>query len=311
MLPGTLPALPTVPSTEPTPTDATAAEVREESAPPTTARVNDGLTTIGRLVDGNRVLVIGDSILASISSGYGDQLCEQLVPKGWEVEVAAEVARFVDFGREVIERRPVDEWDAAVVMLGNNYDGDPQAFTRELRLLLNELEPLPVLLLNVTRFEPAQDEVNWIVTVEANRRDDVQLLDWTSPTADDAPRSDELLTGDGLHLTADGQEALATLIGRAMGRAPSGSAGECLRSTFRDDSAGSMPDDTGPRRDEGAEDDEGRGPVSRPGGGAVTTTTTTAVTTDAPDPRDPTSPPDEPGERGEPDGTDPSRTTGP
>ena len=46
--------------------------------------------------------------------------------------------------------------------------------------LLDELGPLPVLLLNVTRFEPQQDEVNFIVTGEAHRRDGVRLLDWAT-----------------------------------------------------------------------------------------------------------------------------------
>jgi hypothetical protein len=192
-------------------------------------RLNDGSTTVGRLVDGNRVLVIGDSILASISERYGDQLCGQLVPRGWEVEVNAEVGRHVEFGREVLERRPPDEWDAAVVMLGNNYRGDPEAFAGELGAMLDELEPLPVVLLNVTRFEPEQDEVNWIVGAEADRRDDVVLLDWTARTAEDARGSEELLAGDGLHLSTKGQDALAQMIGRVMGRAPSGSQGACLR----------------------------------------------------------------------------------
>ena len=111
------------------------------------------------------------------------------MPRGWEVEVDAEVGRFIEFGREVLERRPVEEWDAAVVMLGNNYDGDPQAFAAELASLLDELEPLPVLLLNVTRFEPQQDEVNFVVTGEANRRDDVALLDWATRTAEGRDRT--------------------------------------------------------------------------------------------------------------------------
>ena len=126
-------------------------------------------------------------------------------------------------------------------MLGNNYGGDPQEFGRELDRLLDELAPRPVLLLSVTRFEPEQDEVNYVLTGAANQRDDVRLLDWAARTAEDAPDAGELLAGDGLHLSADGQQALATMISRAMGRAPSGAEGECLRSPFRDDSAGSMP----------------------------------------------------------------------
>ena len=38
-------------------------------------------------------------------------------------------------------------------------------------------EPLPVVLLNVTRFEPEQDEVNWILAVEAGRQYTISLYD--------------------------------------------------------------------------------------------------------------------------------------
>jgi hypothetical protein len=220
------------------------------AARPSADPAADDARPIGRLVEGNRVLVIGDSILASISNRYGDQLCQQLVPRGWEVEVAAEVGRFVEFGREVLEQRPPEDWDAAVVMLGNNYRGDPLAFDDELARLLDELQPLPVLLLDVTRFEPEQDEVNVVVVGAANRRDDVRLLDWTTRTGEGAPDADELLADDGLHLSARGQEELATMIARAMGRAPSGSTGECLRSSYDDDSGGSMPSGDGSSDDD-------------------------------------------------------------
>ena len=93
------------------------------------------------------MLVIGDSILASISERYGGQLCDRLVPRGWAVEVDAEVGRFIEFGRRVLDRRLDAGWDAAVVMLGNNYGGDPEAFGRELDALLDELAPMPVVLI--------------------------------------------------------------------------------------------------------------------------------------------------------------------
>ncbi len=314
-LPGTIAGAATVPSTAPSDTVERGSETTDRPDPPDsdpgTEPVNDGRRTIGRLVAGNRVIVIGDSILASISNRYGNQLCDELVPKGWAVEVDAEVGRFVRFGREVLEEQRDEDWDAAVVMLGNNYDGNPQAFADELDLLLDELEPLPVLLLNVTRFEPAQDEVNWILTSEANQRDDVAVLDWASRTADDAPGSDELLTGDGLHLTTSGQEALAGLISRAMGRAPAGSEGACLRSSFRDDTDGTLPRESA-RASGDDSDDERRDPsdgVRRddPGGGggdgaptgrAVTTTSPPApveppATVVSPAPSAPTDGPDD------------------
>jgi hypothetical protein len=203
-------------------------------------RLADEERPIGRIVEGNKVLVIGDSILASISNRYGNQLCDRLVPRGWEVQVDAEVSRFIEFGRHVVEEHRGERWDAAVVMLGNNYDGDAQAFGDELGRLLDELAAMPVVLLNVTRFEPRQDEVNFVLTMAANEREGVRLLDWASWTADDTPGSRRLLAGDGLHLSPAGQEALASLISRELGRAPAGSFGSCRPSPFTDDSGGRL-----------------------------------------------------------------------
>ena len=59
-------------------------------------------------------------------------------------------------------------------MLGNNYNGDPVAFGRELDALLDELAPMPVVLLGVTRFEAEQDEVNYVLSSAAQTHDDVR-----------------------------------------------------------------------------------------------------------------------------------------
>lgn len=239
-LPDTVAPATSAPADEPDPVSDT----RDEPDEPASADVpiTDETQRIGRIVEGNRVLVIGDSILASISDRYGGQLCARLVPRGWEVLVDAEVSRFVDFGRRVLDEHDVDDWDAAVVMLGNNYDGEPQAFADELDRLLDELEPLSVVLVNVTRFEPEQDEVNYVLAATADEREGVRLLDWATRTSEDTPGADRLLAGDGLHLSTEGQDALAAMIARELGTAPAGSEGDCLRSSFRDDSGGTLPD---------------------------------------------------------------------
>ena len=55
-------------------------------------------------------------------------MCEELVPRGWEVEIDAETGRFVDFGDRVLDARLDADWDVAVVMLGNNYGADKAVF---------------------------------------------------------------------------------------------------------------------------------------------------------------------------------------
>jgi hypothetical protein len=233
-LPGQIGTTTTAPATTTATTDA-AALPSEETSPPT-APVLD--LSIGGHVTGNRVIVIGDSILASISNRYGDQLCTDLVPRRWAVEVDAEVGRRIEFGRKVLESRGDAGWDAAVVMLGNNYDGDAATFADELGQLLDELGPIPIVLLTVTRYRPQQDEVNDAIRQVAQRRLKVRVVDWAARTAGKDGRT--LLAGDRLHLSDDGQVALAGMIAEQFGRAPQGERGACLRSTFTDDSPGSV-----------------------------------------------------------------------
>ena len=191
---------------------------------------------IGEVVDGNRVLLIGDSILASTSSRYGDQMCEALVPLGWQVDVEAEASRFVDFGNRVLDRllpddvAPEDDWDAAVVFLGSNYGSNPLIYEAELVKILDRLEPRPVVLLTVTEYRPNYVEVNEVVNRLGSERENVTVLDWK--TISETPG---ILSGDRLHPTDTGRRVLAESVAAALG--PVDGVGECLRSSFRDDSA--------------------------------------------------------------------------
>ena len=214
----------TAPATTAEPPETTQDEPRRSAATTTTGPV-ERLEPVGRLVDGNRVLVIGDSILSSISNRHGGQLCDRLVPRGWAVEVDAATGQHVEYGRQVLRRRLRDGWDAAVVMLGSNYGRDPVAYGAELDRLLDELAAMPVVLVNVTEFKPDRLEVNYVIQAEAKRHENVRVVDWASRTRD----ADELLGEDGLHLSEEGREALATMIATALGRAPAGSDGACLR----------------------------------------------------------------------------------
>jgi lysophospholipase L1-like esterase len=223
-LPGELPARVSEPAVSPPTTSAAAGDPPRRTTT-TVARATERAQPVGGVVDGNRLLVIGDSILASISSRHGNQLCERLVPRGWAVEVDAEAGQHVEFGRQVLRRRLDAGWDAAVIMLGSNYGEDPEFYASELDAMLDELDPMPVVLVNVTEFKPDRAEVNYVIQAGANRHDNVRVVDWASRTRDAA----ELLGDDGLHLSELGREALASMIATAVGRAPAGSDGECLR----------------------------------------------------------------------------------
>jgi hypothetical protein len=190
---------------------------------------------IGETVDGNRILMIGDSILASTASRYGDHMCEAVVPLGWQVAVEAEPSRFVEFGNLVLDKLliddadPEDDWNAAVVFLGSNYRGDQGKYEAELVEILDRLAPRPVVLLTVTEYRPDYVEVNEVVNRLGAERDNVTVLDWRSIS--DAPG---VLSSDRLHPTDTGRLILAESVAAALG--PVDGEGECLRSTFRDDS---------------------------------------------------------------------------
>ncbi len=190
---------------------------------------------IGETVDGNRILMIGDSILASTASRYGNHMCEAVVPLGWQVAVEAEPSRFVDFGNLVLDKllvddaAPEDDWDAAVVFLGSNYGGDQAKYEAELVEILDRLAPRPVVLLTVTEYRPDYVEVNEVVNRLGAERENITVLDWS--TISDAPG---VLSSDRLHPTDTGRRILAESIAASLG--PVDGEGDCLRSTFRDDS---------------------------------------------------------------------------
>lgn len=190
---------------------------------------------IGAKVTDNRVIMIGDSVLAGTSKRYGGEMCAALVPLGWQVEVDAETARFIDFGNVVLNERLPAGWDAAVILLGNNYGGDPEVYRLYLNRLVEKLAPRPTVLLTVSEFEAEQVEVNTVIFEVAAQHPNVVVVDWAATTA--ANRS--FLRDDGLHLTDAGRLGLAQQVAAVMGPAPT-TPGKCLGTNFYDDSAGSV-----------------------------------------------------------------------
>lgn len=225
---------------------------------------------IGEVAPGNRVLIIGDSIMASTSSRYGRQMCDELVPLGWHVAVEAEPSRFIEFGNRVLDRvldddpTPDTDWHAAVVFLGSNYRGDPFSYAAELEEILDRLAPRPTVLFTVTEYRSNYAAVNDIIREFAGEYDNVTLLDWQQIAEEPG-----VLSSDRLHPTDLGREVLAQAVAGALGPVSIGD-GECLRSEFRDDSG--IGSASGGGSSIGSSSGSSR---PRP----VTTTTTPAVTT--------------------------------
>jgi hypothetical protein len=226
------------------------------------------LLPIGQRVEGNRLIMIGDSILASTSRRYTGEMCLGLVPLDWAVEVDAEKSRFIDFGTRVLNARldPAGgvDWDVAAVFLGTNYGGDIEVYTRELDQILERLAPRPTLLYTVTEFKPNRAEVNEAIRSMLAYYPNVQIIDWAKITEDDP----SLLSTDGYHPSPAGVSRLVLETAIALGGAPTGGGGDCLSSRYTDDSAGTAPGSGG-----------GRSTTTVAGGTRprVTTTTTTGV----------------------------------
>ncbi|MGA9278232.1 hypothetical protein [Ilumatobacter sp.] len=238
----TVPGVGNLPDTVPTPDVAAGVNTPDEV--PVSVEISrpvdeDGavLDSIAEQVQGNRLLVIGDSILASTSTRYGGELCAALTPLGWDVEVDAEPGRFVEFGNEVLTDRlsddlPSDEdFDAAIVHLGSNYREDQEAYFEELSEILFRISPRPMVLMNVTEYRPAWAEVNEVIDELATLYDNVTVVDWEKVSSFPG-----VLSGDGLHPGNQGEAVLVDLLAVALGQVAQ-SEGECLPTSFSDDSA--------------------------------------------------------------------------
>ena len=186
---------------------------------------------IGPQIQGNRVLMIGDSIFASTSSRYCNEMCNTLSQLGWQVAVEAQAGEFIDFGSRVLGRRWEEGWDTAVVFLGTNFDGNIVRYEEKLREMFDVLSQNPFVVLTTAEFRPKQLEVNEVIKRLAEEYGNVTVLDWAAVASNNG-----LIGRDGVHLTADGRSVLATAVARSLEFSRDRTNGQCLKPVFRDDS---------------------------------------------------------------------------
>jgi len=229
--------------------------------------------TIGQVADGPRVILIGDSIFATVARRYNNKACRRLVPLGWQMVIEAEIGMSIEFGPEVLEAKMDERWDAAVVFLGTNYWQTPEVYQRVLSSMLDKLSPRPIALFTTSMYRPDQREVNDVIEVEARNRDNVWLVDWESIS-----KSDGVLSGDGIHPSMEGNDLLVAVLAKVLGNAPGGGAGKCLESEFVEDVE--LPDaivDVNPTDDsapDGSVVDDTASDATTPDDSLVVTTTT-------------------------------------
>jgi hypothetical protein len=232
-------APPEPPTTRPAATTTTI----DPSAPTATT---EPVEPIGQQVSGNRVLMIGDSLLASTAPQFGGPMCEVLGKQGWSVAIEAEQSQFVPFGDVVLDERleksDAPEWDAAAIFLGNNFDGDVVKYTLRMIDYLKRLAPRPTMLFTMTEVDDDHVELNRRIRDLAASNELVVVIDWATVSAADP----DLLTSDGVHLAEAGKQRLAELTAAALGRAPDADEVKCLKTIFAGDgqsngSSGSAP----------------------------------------------------------------------
>ena len=213
-----------------------------ESAEPTTAPLpNLGDGPIADAVVGYRVLLIGDTVMASAAPRNDGIMCDVLVDFGWTVEIAAEPGRFIEFGEQVLDERmqPVgdEQWDAAAVMLGNHFDGDLDGYMRRLEALLERLSPRPTIVYTLSEIGDDAVAINAVIRDLPRSHPNVVVVDWAEVTVLDA---DRVFLDDGPELSRNGAEVFVLHTVAALGKTPeaeSGGRGECLTSVFTDDTA--------------------------------------------------------------------------
>ncbi len=187
---------------------------------------------IGDLVDGNRLLVIGDGVLVSSADSAGGQICQVLVDDaGWTLGFAAESGTTIEYGAEVLDAvfdpDAGRDWDVVMILLGNIFDGEIEPFEAEVDALLERLAPRPVVLVTLT--EADNEAVINELYRERAESPNVIVAEWAELSAEE---SSTLLRSGGPLPTRAGSDRLVELLAEQLGDAPAGTTAECLPASF-------------------------------------------------------------------------------
>jgi uncharacterized membrane protein YgcG len=269
--PETVPTVPNV-GALPAPLDPPESTAVDTTAEPVdTVAATTTTTPFG--ATGNRILMLGDSILASTSKRYSNTMCQALVPLGWQVRIEAEVSRPVHFGVDVMRAIGDDGWDAGLVFLGTNPSGDANEFMKQLNRIILAFEGAPVVLVTISEHRDSVRPINDVIEAMPDVYDQVSVLDWNAITDGRA----ELLWDDGIHPTEEGREVLAAAVAERVGSAPEGNEGRCLDSSYTDDSAGTIDGRPSGSSSGSGSSGSGSGSGSSGSGSGSTSRTTTTV----------------------------------
>lgn len=220
----------TIAAPPPTPPEATTTTTTDPPPDPITGPIGDE-------VSGNRVLLIGDTVLAATAPRFDGAMCDVLEAFGWQAEIAAEVGRFIEFGATVVGARITPDepdWDAAAVMLGNHFDGDVERFDAEFDALITSLSPRPVLVYTLVDDDTFKASLNQVIRALPGHFPNVVVVDWAEIVAAEP----DILTADTPSgLSDEGRGRLALFTAAAFGEPPTTDGAGCVPPVFIDDSA--------------------------------------------------------------------------
>ncbi len=222
----TLPALPPPPTTRP-------------AAPVTTVAARPQPGAIGSVLLGDRLLMIGDSLLASAAPRNDPYLCDALTLFGWEAEIDAEPDHDLDFVDEVLDDRlnrdDEQPWDVVALVLGNELpfpDGDAyDAYATWLDDIIDRLAPRLVLLYTVSEAEVDgvdRARLNDIIRDRPRSHPNVVIVDWAELGGDPG----EVLDDTSAALTSDGRKRFALQTAQLLRARSQDPDGECLPTDY-------------------------------------------------------------------------------
>jgi hypothetical protein len=159
----------------------------------------------------NLVYVIGDSVLLGAESSVPAAL------KGWRVTMNCVESRRLPQELPVMRAARSHMGSVVVIQAGNNYiAGEDGSFGHQINQAMHILKGVQrVVWVTVAKKWPSRAAIDRQIHAAAHRWSRIEVANW-APIAAHHPS----YTYDGLHLTPDGQLAMAKVIAQTVGRAP-------------------------------------------------------------------------------------------
>lgn len=173
-------------------------------------------------MSGRAVLIVGDSVLAALSSRYTNTAQSIIGGEVWRVTLDAEVCRKSTTpgclhgsplsALEILRRRQHRQSTLVVIMVGHN-DDRGTTFRKKVSALFDEVGDAPqVFWVSMREVSTSYIVANRVITEEAARRPNVQVIPW----AEASRHHSSWVARDGTHLTTIGATQMAVVIRQAL-----------------------------------------------------------------------------------------------